>query len=401
MAKRRPSGDGMVRRREDGRWEGRIVVGHKANGDSIFRYIYADNQKELTAKLRQSIDAYQGVDLTEQSRVTLSEWLDQWLKQMTATLRPTTLEHYQRDMENHVKPHLGKKLLTQLTAADLRKLYDVLRQNGRVNPRHGQSRGLSSATVHGIHATLHLALKAAKEQGLIPVNPADEVVPPKVVHTPMKVLNEEQLETFMDVIQQDAVWHDFFYTELTTGLRRGEICSLMWSDFDEQNGVLKISRTLHREKGGRLVAGDTKTYAGTRKIILPPSTAQLLRDRKKKSFSPWIFHDPLHPEAPVNPSSAYHQLKKFLLEAGLPNIRFHDLRHTFSTHALASGVDAKTLAGILGHTKASFTLDTYTHTTGDMQKRASEIVGGFLTDYLGEEMKPWQNAENPAPAVST
>ena len=82
MAKRRPSGDGMVRKREDGRWEGRIVVGHKSNGDSIFRYIYADTQKELTAKLRQNIDAYQGVDLTEESRMTLSEWLDRWLEQM-------------------------------------------------------------------------------------------------------------------------------------------------------------------------------------------------------------------------------------------------------------------------------------------------------------------------------
>lgn len=84
----------------------------------------------------------------------------------------------------------------------------------------------------------------------------------------------------------------------------------------------------------------------------------------------------------------------------MPDIRFHDLRHTFSTHALASGVDAKTLSGILGHTKASFTLDTYTHTTGDMQKRAAEIVGGFLTDYLGEEMAPWQSEESAVMAAS-
>ena len=93
-------------------------------------------------------------------------------------------------------------------------------------------------------------------------------------------------------------------------------------------------------------------------------------------------------------------MKKILRETGLPELRFHDLRHTFATHALANGVDAKTLSGILGHTKASFTLDTYTHTTGDMQKRAAEIVGGFLTDYLGEEMAPWQNAENTATAAS-
>ena len=398
MAKRRPSGDGMVRKRDDGRWEGRIVVGHKENGDSIFRYIYADTQKGLTAKLRQSIDIYQGIDLTEQSRMTLAEWLEQWLGQMSVTLRPSTLENYQKDMTNHVIPYLGQKSLSQITAADLRKLYDTLGKAGRMHPRPGQSRGLSSTTVHGIHTTLHHALRAAVEQGLIPINPADEVETPKVVRQPMNILNEEQLGTFMETIQADPFWHDLFYTELTTGLRRGEICGLMWSDFDARDGTLKINRTLHREKGGRLVAGDTKTYAGMRKIVLPPSTAELLRTRKKKSFSPWIFHDPLHPEAPISPDSAYQQLKKFLAEAGLPSIRFHDLRHTFSTHALASGVDAKTLSGILGHTKASFTLDTYTHTTGDMQNRAADIVGGFLTDYLGEEMKPWQSAENAATA---
>ena len=206
---------------------------------------------------------------------------------------------------------------------------------------------------------------------------------------------------FLEATEQDPVWRDFFYTELTTGLRLGEICGLMWGDFDERKSTLSVSRTLHRKAGGRLVAGDTKTYAGTRKIVLPPSTAERLIGRKKHSCSPWIFHNPLRPEAPLNPGAAYHQLKKFLRVADLPEIRFHDLRHTFATQALASGVDAKTLAGILGHTKASFTLDTYTHTTGDMQKRAAEIVGGFLTDYLGEEMAPWQSTENAGMAAST
>lgn len=178
MTKRRPSGDGMVRKRDDGRWEGRIVVGHKENGDSIFRYIYAATQKDLTAMLRQNIGLYQGIDLTEQSRMILSEWLDRWLGQMSATLRFSTLEHYQKDMKNHVIPYLGQKVLTQITSADLRKLYDTLKKNGRVNPRPGQGRGLSSTTVHGIHTTLHHALRTAVEQGLIPTNPADEVEPP-------------------------------------------------------------------------------------------------------------------------------------------------------------------------------------------------------------------------------
>lgn len=400
MAKRRPSGDGMVRKREDGRWEGRIVVGHKENGDSIFRYVYADTQKELTAKLRQNIDAYQGVDLTEESRMTLSEWLDRWLEQMSLTLRPDTLKRYRGDMDRHVKPRLGQKRLTQLTAEDLRELYCFLLEQGRIAPRPGQGPGLSPATVRGIHAALHQALQAASDQCLIPNNPAKQVDPPKITRKPMKILNEEQMDTFLAAVDSNEIWRDFFYAELTTGLRLGEICGLMWNDFDGRKGTLRVNRTLHKENGGRLVAGDTKTYAGTRTILLPTSTAERLRLRKKASYSPWIFHDPLRPEVPLNPGTAYRQLKKFLAEAGLPTLRFHDLRHTFATHALSNGVDAKTLSGILGHTKASFTLDTYTHTTTDMHKKAAEIVGGFLTDYLGEEMAPWQS-ENGETAVST
>ena len=396
MAKRRPSGDGMVRKREDGRWEGRIVVGHKENGDSIFRYIYADTQKELTAKLRQHIDAYQGVDLTEESRMTLSEWLDRWLEQMSLTLRPDTLKRYRGDMDRHVKPYLGHKKLTQITAEDLRELYHTLQERGRISPRPGQGPGLSPATVRGIHAALHQALQAAADQCLIPNNPAKQVDPPKITHKPMKILNEEQMDTFLAAVDGNEIWRDFFYTELTTGLRRGEICGLQWTDFNEADGTLKIRRSIHEEKGGKLTPWDTKTAAGTRTIILPPSTVELLRERKKSALTERIFPNPLKPEQPTRPSAAYERTKALLKQAGLPDLRFHDLRHTFATHALASGVDVKTLSGILGHTRAAFTLDTYTHTTGDMQKRAAEIVEIFLTDIFGEELKPWEESARMA-----
>ena len=196
----------------------------------------------------------------------------------------------------------------------------------------------------------------------------------------------------MEIIQKDAAWHDFFYTELTTGLRRGEICGLQWTDFDEADGTLKIRRTIHEERSGKLTPWDTKTAAGTRTIILPPSTSELLRERKRSALAEWIFPNPLRPEQPVRPSTAYTRMKSLLKEAGLPDLRFHDLRHTFATHALTSGVDVKTLSGILGHTRSAFTLDTYTHTTGDMQRRAAEIVETFLTDIFGEELKPWEES---------
>ena len=335
MAKRRPAGDGMVRKREDGRWEGRIVVGHKSNGDSIFRYISAPTQKELSAKLRQLTEAYKGVDLTEESNMALSVWLDKWLDEyMAATLRPTTLNGYRRSLELHVKPYLGNKTLSKITAVDLRSLYRTLQETGRVHPRDGQSPGLSARTVHGIHTTLHHALKTAMEQNLIPNNPAAEVDPPKFDGAPMKILTEAQLDAFMKVIEKDAFWHDFFYTAVTTGLRRGEICALRWEDFDTKQETLHVRRTLHKEKGKPLTTGDTKTYAGTRKIVLPPSTAQLLRERKKTAPTEWIFPNPFDPEQPIAPGTAYNRLKALLKETGLPDIRFHDLRHTFATHAL-------------------------------------------------------------------
>ena len=401
MAKRRPSGDGMVRKREDGRWEGRIVVGHKQNGEPIFRYVLAKTQKELLDKLHRDLEAFQDVELTEDSRMTLGEWLDRWMEDYgVATLRPNTLRSYEQFIRCYIKPYLGDKIVSRVTRMDIQKLYRKLKHEGRVreHPEHGHE--LSDTMVLRIHAMLHRCLKDAEAAHVIARNPTDGAVVPKASYKPKQILTKEQMETFLAAVERNEIWRDFFYTELTTGLRLGEICGLMWSDFDGRKGTLSVSRTLHREKGGRLTAGDTKTYAGTRTILLPTSTAERLRLRKKTSYSPWIFHDPFRPEAPLNPGTAYRQLKKILQETGLPELRFHDLRHTFATHALANGVDAKTLSGILGHTKASFTLDTYTHTTGDMQRRAAEIVGGFLTDYLGEEMAPWQNAENTATAAS-
>ena len=312
MAKRRPSGDGMVRKRDDGRWEGRIVVGHKKNGDSIFHYVYAPTQKELSAKLRQHIDSYQGADLTEQSRMMLSEWLDQWLRSTADTLRPNTLRNYRSYIENHIRPGLGDKQLTRITPKDVQRFYEKL------------SDCLASGTVRRIHTTLHGALKAAQQAHLIASNPTEQITAPGFSYGVKQILTDEQLDVFMKVIAEDEIRCDFFYAELTTGLRRGEICGLKWEDFDEVTGTLKVCRTVYRETGGGLTAGDTKTSAGVRKIVLPASTVQVLRERKKSALTEWIFPNPLKPEQPTNPGAAYRQLKALLKRAGLPNIRFHD-----------------------------------------------------------------------------
>ena len=402
MGKRRPSGDGMVRKREDGRWEGRIVIGHKENGDPIFRYLSAGSQKALVERLNRERNIYQGVDLTEDSRMTLGEWLDRWLEERVApSVRESTLESYRYHIRHHIKPRLGSKPIGKITVDDVQKLYREIQNCGRIQEDSVWGHALSGSTVRRLHGVFHMAMDAAVRAHLIPKNPTEGVTLPKKETVPKQVLNDAQLERFMKEVQNDPIWHDFFYTELTTGLRQGEICGLMWSDFDEAHGTLSVRRTLHVQKGGRLVTGETKTGTGKRTITLPPSTAGLLAQRKKSSYSQWIFPNPLRPEQPASPNAAYNHLKTLLKRAGLPSIRFHDLRHTFATHALASGVDAKTLSGILGHTQASFTLDTYTHVTGDMQRQAAQVMDTFMTDIFGKELAPWQREENQAAAAST
>ena len=328
MAKRRPSGDGMVRKRDDGRWEGRIVVGHKENGDSIFHYVSAKTQKALMEKMHRCIVEYDGAELTEDSRMTLGEWLDIWLKECAEpSVRPSTYKGYRGYAERNIKPSLGSKQISKVTAADVQTLYRKLQREGGVD-----GGALSPTTVRRIHGVLHQALNAAVDRHLIVKNPTDDVTLPKKVTAAKTILNDKQLERFMEAIKADEHWHDFFYLEITTGLRRGELCGLMWTDFDAEKGTLTVRRTLHNKEGGGYYVGETKTGAGRRIIKLPPSTVQLLSERKRTSISQWIFPNPIHPEDPIMPNSGYTRMKKLLAEAGLPDMRFHDLRHPYVKH---------------------------------------------------------------------
>ena len=384
MAKRRPAGDGMVRKRDDGRWEGRIVVGHKNNGEPIYKYVLAKTQSELIQKLHDKIEMYRDADLSEDCNMTLGEWLDRWLYEYVAiTIRPSTLYGYEMMVKNQIKPYLGNRPLSALTTNEIQKFYVTIKKQGRVHTDKTHGKELADSMVRKIHLILHESLDMAVQQRLLVSNPTKGTTIPKNNYKEKQILNDEQLNRFMEVIKADDKWYDFFYTEITTGLRKGEICGLKWEDFDENGGRLKVKRSVGRLKNGVLPVGYTKTETGTREIILPPSTIELLKKRKENAVGDWIFPNFYHPEKPTNPQSAYTHLKVLLKKAELPLIRFHDLRHTFATHAIAGGVDAKTLSGILGHTNASFTLDTYTHVTTDMQKSAAKIVGNFIDEIIG------------------
>ena len=333
MAKRRPAGDGMVRRRDDGRWEGRIVIGHKENGEPLFRHVYAKTQKALLDKLHQNIECYRDVELTEDSRMTLGQWLDRWLTEYKAgTVRPGTLEGYRRYIEYYIKPQLGDKQISLLSQQDIQRMYRRLKTEGRIHEHPEMGHQLSDSMVRHIHSTLHAALKDAVQAHVIPRNPTEGTTAPKPNYKPKRILTRAELDAFLAVVEQDEVWRDFFQTELMTGLRRGEICGLQWNDFDGDAGTLKVCRTLHSQRKGEYTVGETKTNQGMRTIILPHSVTEILRRRKADAISQWIFPDPVKPEDPVDPNAAYRHMKTLLQRAGLPSIRFHDLRHPYVKH---------------------------------------------------------------------
>lgn len=227
MAKRRPSGDGMVRQREDGRWEARIVIGHKKNGDPIFHHDYANTQRTVTEKLHQSIERYRDVELTEDSRMTLSEWLDIWLAEYKeSTVRPSTLRSYRQYIDAYIKPQLGHKQISLITSQNIQRMYNRLKKDGRIHEHPVEGAQLSDATIHHIHTMLHGAMKDAVQAHIIPRNPTEGPTAPRPNYKPKRILNEQELDTFMETIREDEVWYEFFYTELMTGLRRGEICAL-------------------------------------------------------------------------------------------------------------------------------------------------------------------------------
>ena len=383
IAKRRPNGDGMIRKRADGRWEGRITVGHKADGKSIYKNVLAKTQSELMLKLNALKETYAGVELSENSRMTLGEWLDKWLTEyVTFTVRESTLESYRDLAKNQIKRFIGDKQLSALKTVDIQKLYNTVKTEGRVREHPTLGHTLSDSVVRKVHMLLHQALDAAVREHLIPNNPTNGTTIPKCNYAEKQILCDSQLDTFLEAIKEEKYWCDFFYTEIMTGLRRGEICGLKWSDLDIDTGKLCIQRSVSIKKGGGVNIGETKTDKGVRSITLPKSVIEMLRIRQKSAISEWIFPNLLNPELPISPAAVYRKLKAILKRAELPMIRFHDLRHTFATHAMQGGVDAKTLSGILGHTNASFTLDTYTHVTADMQQNASEVVSNMIKNIM-------------------
>ncbi|MBQ5320984.1 MAG: site-specific integrase, partial [Oscillospiraceae bacterium] len=213
----------------------------------------------------------------------------------------------------------------------------------------------------------------------------------------MQVLTPEEMQRFLIQAKYEG-YFEMLLLELTTGMRRGELLALQWDDLNFDTGELNICRQVYHVKGSMQIS-EPKTKSSIRTIILPKVVLNVLVEYKKTVNSRWLFPSPIIEDMPRNPQSVVKKVKEILRKADCKNIRFHDLRHTFATTALANGMDVKTLSSIIGHVSSQTTLDIYLHSTHEMQKQAATKIeqGIAKNDGVSAEDKetPYQDTNEP------
>ena len=245
-----------------------------------------------------------------------------------------------------------------------------LMESGRTNRKSGHGNlGLSSTTVRSLHLMLHDALNRAVKERLILRNPTEDCIAPKVQKFEMQILQPEHIKTYLDAADKRGLL-PMFYLELVSGLRKGEITALLWSDLDIQNKTISVSKQYVKNPNGELTLSRPKTETSVRKVSIPQEAVDLLvAEHKKHPDNPYMFPSPVTGEM-YYPDSIVNQHKKILKDAGLPHIRFHDLRHTFATLALQNGVDVRAVQEVLGHDHLN-TTQIYTHVDNEDLRTAA------------------------------
>ena len=387
------SGEGNIRKRRPGLWEARYTSGRDSQtGKQIQKSVYGKTREEVSKKLTEIKSCIDKGDYTEPSKLTIGEWVSRWLESYARmSLKASTFENYSILARVHIIPEIGKIPISQIRTADLQDFYNRKFREGKVIVKGGitERSALSVSTVKHIHYIIHAAFKQAKIERLIPVNPDDACVLPRDEKRKVNALPFNILATFLEEAAKGS-HYAMLYLDLSTGLRRGELLGLKWADIGFENKCLTVSRQLVRTNK-QLNFTTLKTDLSNRTMRIPDSAVEVLlehrsiQDEMRKSTGAiWNDNDLVFCNElgnPLDPSGVYHYYKRLTKRLGLDESRFHDLRHTFATIALQSGVDIKTIQESLGHYSPAFTLQVYGHVTKHMQDSAAQKVDTFLTGY--------------------
>jgi integrase len=318
-------------------------------------------------KLRELLTSLDSGIPLDTSKATVGEFLERWMRDYVATnTAPSTTDGYSFIVRCHLTPALGGIPLKKLQPAHLQEYYAKALAQGR---RDGKG-GLSARSVQHHHRVLSEALSHAVKWGLIARNVANSVDPPKPGRTEMAILFPDDVNKLLGAAQGTS-HYSLIFTGLYTGMRRGELLGLRWCDVDLLMATISVTQSLQRLYGGEFTIGEPKTARSRRLIALPPSLAILLRQHKaQQEEQRKLLGLPLSETglvfahldgSPLDPSTVSHAFGKLVTRAGLPHMRFHDLRHAHASLMLRIGVNPKVISERLGHSSIAITMDIYSH----------------------------------------
>ena len=381
-ATRTAQGSGTIRQRKDGRWEARYTAGRDpGTGKQVQRSIYGATEKEVLQKLQRVQVSITDGTYTEPSRITVGQWLDIWTKEYLGGVKANTKISYTATCKNHIKPDLNAVKLLSLSAHTIQASYNKL-QKGT-----GNKKGLSPKTIKNIHGVLHKALQQAVKIGYLRFNPADAVELPRIVKKAIQPLDDEATTAFLTAVQGHK-WEAVYLVTIFTGMRQGEVLGLTWSCIDFKRGSILIDRQLQKNRSTGQYELVTTKNDKSRRITPAPFVMEALKGQRRQQAEGRLMAGDLWNDTELvftnefgrnlAPVTVYKHYKKIVDSIGIPESRFHDLRHSYAVAAIQSGDDIKTVQETLGHHTAAFTLDTYGHVTERMKQESAARMETYI-----------------------
>lgn len=374
MAARRGRGDGSIYQRKDGRWAATITLDNRKR-----KTFYGKTRKEVREKLRVAQHEQKQGILATGPHQKLGTYLTTWLETvLKPSARKTTYSQYRSMINHHLIPDLGHITVQKLTPQQVQQFQ-----------ARKLEEGLAPGSVSVIRAILHKALENAIVWGLVSRNVVKLVAPPRMERHEVRFLDIEQANTLLQAARGHHL-ETLILLAVTTGMRRGEMLALRWSDIDLERGTLSINRSVNYVPIYHFVESGPKTKSGRRQIMLPDVVIIALKEHHMlqdnailKAGSKWQENNLVFPNTYGSYSYITWVSKSFndlLKETELPRIRFHDLRHSAASILLAKGVNPKVVQELLGHSSIKITMDLYSHIMPSIQSTVRDLMNDAFKD---------------------
>lgn len=395
---RRAHGEGTVRRRKDGRWEGRVSLGYDAQGKRKRKSVIRHTQAEVVAEMR-VLKAAVDAGRAPVKPTTLRAYAPNWLAGRAAAVKPRSLENDRSDLARYVLPHLGAQSLDKL---DLRTL--KLHQS-QLAEDHGRY------TANRVRRLLHNLLGDAVREGYLTQNPAQHLRPLRLEPKEVRIWSAEEVHAALGVAKASTRLYPLFYLALSTGLRPGELYGLMWSRlfFSDDSASLKVDQAVEFVRGKPLLGTPKNTFS-KRTLALSGDAAEVLREQRQRlrlerqglalparneaSALRYEHTDLVFPSSRgtfLSETNVRRALQSVIRQAGVTPITLKSMRHTFASMMIASGVDVVRLSRMLGHTSPNITLKVYSHLFERHQREPmpslSDLTGKPLGGQVGGQME--------------